>query len=55
MVSMTKSDWDLSVFFRRPVSAVLGVITAILWSGPFMAAFRKRHQDVRDSNAETNA
>jgi putative tricarboxylic transport membrane protein len=37
MVSMIKSDWDLTVFFQRPVSAVLGVITILLWSGPFIA------------------
>jgi hypothetical protein len=45
----------LTVFFHRPVSAVLGVITVILWSGPFIAAFRKWRQDVKDSNVENNA
>jgi TctA family transporter len=30
-------------------------ITVILWSGPFIAAFRKWRQDVKDSNAENNA
>jgi len=45
----------LTVFFHRPVSAVLGVITVILWSGPFIAAFRKWRRDVKDSNAENNA
>jgi hypothetical protein len=52
MVSIIKSDWDLSVFFHRPVSAVLGVITVILLSGPFIAAFCKWRQDVKDSNAK---
>jgi TctA family transporter len=52
MVSMIKSDWDLTVFFQRPVSAVLGVITVILWSGPFIAAFRKWRRDVKDADAE---
>jgi TctA family transporter len=52
MVSMIKSDWDLTVFFYRPVSAVLGVITVILWSGPFIAAFRKWRQNVKDADAE---
>ena len=33
----------------------LGVITVILWSGPFIAAFRKWRQDVKDSNVENNA
>ena len=40
MVSMIKSDWDLWVFFQRPVSAVLGVITVLLWSSPILAAIR---------------
>ena len=30
-------------------------ITVILWSGPFIAAFSKWRQDVKDSNAENNA
>jgi TctA family transporter len=55
MVSMIKSDWDLTVFFHRPVSAVLGVITIILWSGPFIAVFRKWRQDVKDADAENKA
>ncbi|UCF92003.1 MAG: tripartite tricarboxylate transporter permease [Desulfobacterales bacterium] len=44
MVSMIKSDWDLTVFFHRPVSAVLGVITVILWSSPVIAAWRGRRR-----------
>ena len=55
MVSMIKSDWDLTVFFQRPVSAVLGVITVILWGGPFIAVFRKWRQDVKDADAENKA
>ena len=54
MVSMIKSDWDLTVFFHRPVSAVLGVVTIILWSGPFIAVFRKWRQDSRNSQAGSN-
>jgi TctA family transporter len=42
MVSMIKSDWNLTVFFQRPVSAVLGVITLILWTSPFIAAWFRR-------------
>ncbi|PIE33415.1 C4-dicarboxylate ABC transporter permease [candidate division KSB3 bacterium] len=42
MVSMIKSDWNLSVFFQRPVSAVLGVVTLILWLSPFIAAWRRK-------------
>ena len=45
MISMIKSDWVLTEFFSRPVSAVLGVITIILWSSPFIAAWRKWRKD----------
>jgi len=41
MVSMIKSNWDLTVFFHRPVSAVLGVITIFLWTSPFVGALRR--------------
>jgi len=55
MVCMIKSDWDLTVFFQRPVSAVLGVVTVILWSGPFIAVFRKWRRDVKESKVENKA
>lgn len=42
MVSMIKSEWDLTVFFHRPVSAILGVVTIILWSSPFIGVLRAR-------------
>jgi len=42
MVSMIKSEWDLTVFFHRPVSAILGVVTIILWSSPFIGVVRAR-------------
>lgn len=42
MVSMIKSDWDLTVFFQRPVSAILGVVSIILWSSPLIAVLRAR-------------
>lgn len=51
MVSMIKSDWDLSVFFHRPVSAVLGVVTVMLWSGPFIAVFRKWRIETRNKKS----
>jgi len=44
MVSMIKSEWDLTVFFHRPISAMLGVITIILWTSPFIGALRARRQ-----------
>ena len=39
MTSMIKSDWDLTLFFVRPISAILGVITVIVWLFPFYATF----------------
>ncbi len=53
MVSMIKSDWDLTIFFQRPVSAILGVITIVLWSGPFIAVFRKWRAADREKKVET--
>jgi TctA family transporter len=40
MVSMIKSNWDLTVFFRRPVGAVLGIITIVLWVSPLIGLLR---------------
>ncbi len=42
MVSMIKSEWDLTVFFHRPVRAILGGVTIILWSSPFIGVLRAR-------------
>jgi len=42
MVSMIKSDWNLGLFFVRPISAILGVITVIVWLFPFYATFLER-------------
>jgi putative tricarboxylic transport membrane protein len=44
MVSMIKSDWHLLAFFERPVSAVLGVVTLVLWTSPFIANWRSKKQ-----------
>jgi TctA family transporter len=42
MVSMIKSEWDLTYFFHRPVSALLGVITVALWLSPLFTLMWKR-------------
>jgi putative tricarboxylic transport membrane protein len=44
MVSMIKSDWDLTFFFHRPVSGVLGVITVLIWLSPFIAVFSRKRR-----------
>ena len=49
MTSMIKSDWDLTLFFMRPISAILGTITVIIWLFPFMAAFLEKAKKNRIS------
>jgi TctA family transporter len=48
MVSMIKSEWDLTQFFTRPTAAILGVMTILTWLAPFIPAMIKR---VRGGNA----
>ncbi len=42
MTSMIKSEWDLTLFFTRPISAILGGITIIVWFFPLLATFLER-------------
>jgi len=44
---MIKSDWDLTLFFMRPISAILGTITVIIWLFPFLAAFLEKARENR--------
>ncbi len=37
MISMIKSNWDLSLFFSRPIAAALGILTVLCWVWPFVA------------------
>jgi len=48
MVSMIKSEWDLTQFFTRPTAAILGVMTILTWLAPFIPAMMKR---MRGGNA----
>ncbi|MHB1005343.1 MAG: tripartite tricarboxylate transporter permease [Chloroflexota bacterium] len=34
MFSMIKSDWDILMFFERPVALILGIATIIVWLTP---------------------
>jgi TctA family transporter len=36
MTSMIKSDWNLTLFFVRPIGAFLGAITIAIWFFPFL-------------------
>ncbi len=42
MTSMIKSEWDLTLFFVRPISAILGGMTIIVWFFPLLATFLER-------------
>jgi len=42
MVSMIKSDWDLTQFFTRPAAAILAVLTILTWLAPFLPALARR-------------
>jgi TctA family transporter len=42
MMSMIKTDWDVTQFFTRPVSAILCIITIFVWFFPVFAAILER-------------
>ena len=42
MMSMIKSDWDLTQFFTRPMAAGLGVLTILTWFAPFLPQILRR-------------
>ncbi|MBW1960909.1 MAG: tripartite tricarboxylate transporter permease [Deltaproteobacteria bacterium] len=52
MVSMIKSEWDLTYFFHRPVSAILGVITITLWLSPLFNMLWKRYHKSKPSDIQ---
>jgi putative tricarboxylic transport membrane protein len=36
MISMIKTQWDLTQIFTRPASAVLGALTLVTWTLPLL-------------------
>ena len=42
MTAMLKAQGDLLAFFDRPVAAVVGVVTLLVWATPFAAAAYRR-------------
>lgn len=42
MVSMIKTEWDLTQFFSRPVAAFLGVLTLLTWLLPMYPILGRR-------------
>ena len=48
MMSMIKTDWNLLLFFTRPISAVLGICTVTMWLFPFLMAFLEKTKDKKN-------
>jgi putative tricarboxylic transport membrane protein len=48
MTSMIKADGNLLAFFDRPIGAVLGVITILIWCTDENQPARRRRHAVRD-------
>lgn len=42
MISLIKSEGNLMLFFSRPVSLILGVLTLIVWGSPLLSKLRQR-------------
>ncbi|MEJ8571361.1 tripartite tricarboxylate transporter permease [Microbaculum marinum] len=42
MTSMIKSNGSMLAFFERPLSAVLGAVTILIWVSPFIVRLRRR-------------
>ena len=51
---MIKSEWDLSLFFVRPISAILGGMTIIVWFFPVLAAFLERRRRRNNGQVSKN-
>ena len=47
MTSMIKADGNLLAFFERPVAAVLGIITILIWLSPQLLKVWRRVREVR--------
>ena len=42
MTSMMKCNWDLTIFFHRPIAAFLGVLAIMVWMSPLISPIVKR-------------
>ena len=47
MTSMIKTDWNLILFFTRPIAALLGAITVAMWFFPFLAPLLEKTKNRR--------
>ncbi len=48
MMSMIKTDWNLLLFFTRPISALLGICTVAMWLFPFLMVFLEKTKDKKN-------
>lgn len=42
MISMIKTEWNVLQFFSRPISAILGGMTVLLWLSPILMSLLKK-------------
>jgi TctA family transporter len=42
MISMIKTGWDLTLFFSRPISAILGALTILVWLFPLLVSLLQK-------------
>jgi len=47
MMSVIKTEWDVTQFFTRPVSAILCIITIFVWFYPLFIALLERTRKMR--------
>ena len=52
MMSVIKTEWNLTEFFTRPVSAILCIITILIWFFPLFSALLER---TKRKNARANS
>jgi TctA family transporter len=52
MISMIKSDWNLTLFFVRPIGALLGAITIAIWFFPFLTPLLERTKKNNGAQAQ---
>ena len=50
MTSMIISQWDLSAFFARPISAFLGVLTIGVWLLPLLKFLKEKVRALKASS-----
>jgi TctA family transporter len=42
MTSMMKANWDITVFFQRPIAGFLGCLTLAAWFSPLVVKMLKK-------------